>query len=225
MSLLTLFLVTQARTTNIPLFLFFLFQLDVLTTLRLTPLQITITTVILSQASFFALGNSNAISSIDLSNAYNGVSGYNILAVGVLVFLSNWAGPVWWSIAGVTLLVHAVGPAAAPPGAKKTDAAANRKKWVQTEFENLVPKEAERRAVDQKSLGAQPIFFTHATVLTLFTSTSLLAVMVACTVLRTHLFIWTVFSPKYLFAMSWTMAFHLIMSLGVGGGLWRFCTV
>jgi ethanolaminephosphotransferase len=223
MSLLTLFLVTQARTTNIPLFLFFLIQLDLLSSLRLSPLQITTTTLILGQASFFALGNSNAISSIDLSNAYNGVSGYNILAVGVLVFLSNWAGPVWWSMAGVSLLIQAVGPAEALSSAKEVDAAGNRKKWVQMELENLAPKKADLPAV-QKNLAGKPVFFTHATVLTLFTSISLLAVMVACTVLRTHLFIWTVFSPKYLFAMSWTVAFHLIISLGISGGLWRFCT-
>lgn len=225
MSLLTLFLVTQARTTNIPLFLFFLIQLDLLTALRLSPLQITINTLILGQASFFALGNSNAISSIDLSNSYNGVSGYNIVAVGVLVFLSNWAGPVWWSIAGVSLLVQARGHSACASSAEDIGGASGRKKWVQMEFDNLVSKrKTDAPPVDQQNLEGGPVFLTHATVLTLFTSISLLAVMVACTVLRTHLFIWTVFSPKYLFAMSWTMAFHLIISLVIGGGLWRFCT-
>ena len=221
MALLTLFLVTQARTTNIPLFLFFLIQFDLLARLQLSPLQITITTLVLGQTSFFALGNSNAISSIDLSNAYNGVSGYNILAVGVLVFLSNWAGPVWWSIAGVSLLVRAVCPS--DSSAAPENGTAGRKRWVQMEFDNLVAKKEDVPAESER-LANRPIFFTHATILTLFTSISLLAVMVACTVLRTHLFIWTVFSPKYLFAMSWTLAFHLIVNLGVGALLWRFCT-
>ena len=222
MSLLTLFLITQARTTNIPLFLFFSLILDLLNQMRLSPLQITITTLVLGQASFFALGNSNAISSIDLSNAYNGVSGYNIVAVGVLVFLGNWAGPVWWSIAGISLLVQAVGNT--DTSAKTGNGAASRKRWVQMEFDNLVADQV--AAPDEsKKLANAPVFFTHATALTLFTSISLVAVMVACTVLRTHLFIWTVFSPKYLFAMSWTLAFHLIIGLGVGGVLWRFCTM
>jgi ethanolaminephosphotransferase len=219
MSLLTLFLVTQSRTTNIPLFLFFSIQLDLLSQLHLSPLQVTITTLILGQVSFFALGNSNAISSIDLSNAYNGVSGYNVVAVGILVFLSNWAGPIWWSIAGITLLVQTTTPRSQTDEGSKE---AKRKQWVQMEMENLLPKKIIPSTTQKPQEG--PVFFTHATVLTLFTSISLLAVMVACTVLRTHLFIWTVFSPKYLYAMSWTMAFHLIISLGVGGGLWRACT-
>lgn len=44
---------------------------------------------------------------------------------------------------------------------------------------------------------------SHVGLLTLFTGAMLLSVMAACTALRTHLFIWTVFSPKYLFAMAW----------------------
>lgn len=222
MSLLTLFLITQTRTTNIPLFLLFLIQLDLLSRLHLSLMQITITTLIFGQVSFFALGNSNAISSIDLSNAYNGVSGYNIIAVGVLVFLNNWAGPVWWSLAGVALLVQAASPvdtlSAQAEGKEVT-----RRKWLQMEFDNLAFKKAEV-ADDATQIPGGAIFHAHAMVLTLFTSISLLAVMVACTVLRTHLFIWTVFSPKYLFTMSWTVGFHEIISLAIGGAIWRFCT-
>jgi len=48
----------------------------------------------------------------------------------------------------------------------------------------------------------------------------LVAVMVACTALRTHLFIWTVFSPKYLYAMAWTVGWHLGINVGLGNLLW-----
>jgi ethanolaminephosphotransferase len=220
LSLLTLFLVTQSRTSNIPLFLFFHIQHTLLSSLHLSPLQITTTTLILGQTSFFALGNSNAISSIDLSNAYNGVSGYKVVAVGVLLFLGNWAGPVWWSVAGLALLVQATSSAGE---AEEVFADDKRKQWVRMEMANLLPPSTPGKNASVSSTEKPPSFFEHATVLTLFTSTSLLAVMVACTVLRTHLFIWTVFSPKYLYAMSWTMAYHLIVSLGLGGGIWRFC--
>ncbi|KAF2087017.1 alkaline phosphatase-like protein [Saccharata proteae CBS 121410] len=105
--ILTLVLITQTRASNIPLFLLFIFQHHILSSLPAARTQTTITTttLLLAQTSFFAVGNSNAISSIDLSNAYNGVSGYNIVAVGVLLFLSNWAGPIWWTGAGVVELV------------------------------------------------------------------------------------------------------------------------
>lgn len=101
------------------------------------------------------------------------------------------------------------------PGKKKN------RDWVKQEFDNLLPTKPQQQAV---TAPQKPSPFTnHVALLTLFTSASLLAVMVACTVLRTHLFIWTVFSPKYLFAMAWSLAFHLLISLGLGGGLWALC--
>ena len=214
-----MFLITQSRTTNIPLYLLFLIQSTLLARLSLSPLQITISSFLLGHTAFFALGNSNAISSIDLSNAYNGVSGYNVLAVGILVFLSNWAGPVWWSIAGVKLLIQS------QANPEVNDKGKNRRDWVKAEMDNLLP--AESKSQRHEAYGKSEeggVFFTHITLLTLFTSASLLAVMVACTVLRTHLFIWTVFSPKYLYAMAWSLAFHLIISVGFGSGFWWFCT-
>jgi ethanolaminephosphotransferase len=45
-------------------------------------------------------------------------------------------------------------------------------------------------------------------------------VMAACTLLRTHLFIWTVFSPKYLYAMAWAVGWHLLVNVGLGRLLW-----
>ncbi|QDS70250.1 hypothetical protein FKW77_007355 [Venturia effusa] len=215
-TLFTLFLVTQTRATNIPVYIVFILQDHFLQKLDLSPMQITITTLLLGQSSFFALGNSNAISSIDLSNAYNGISGFNVVGVGILVFLSNWAGPVWWSITAIKMLVDTTSPQEEQqkPGKKNRD-------WVKREFDNLLPTKPQKQVT---TAPERPSVFTdHVALLTLFTSASLLAVMVACTVLRTHLFIWTVFSPKYLFAMAWSLGFHLLISLGLGGGLWALC--
>ncbi|KAF9430678.1 major facilitator super transporter protein, partial [Podila epigama] len=55
-------------------------------------------------SSFFLLGNSNSIASIDISNAYVGIQSYDIFLTGVLTFVSNWAGPIWWSLATVTMM-------------------------------------------------------------------------------------------------------------------------
>ncbi|KAJ6186346.1 Alkaline phosphatase-like alpha/beta/alpha [Penicillium mononematosum] len=49
--------------------------------------------------------------------------------------------------------------------------------------------------------------------LTFHVSMSLVSVMAACTALRTHLFIWTVFSPKYLYSMAWATANHVAVNL------------
>jgi hypothetical protein len=113
--LLTLFLITQTRAPNIPLFLFLEVQRRCFSHILPAPtstarsnsltLAIAFTSLLLSQTTYFAFGGSNSISSIDLGNAYNGVANYNIAAVGVLLFASNWAGAVWWCSAAVTLLL------------------------------------------------------------------------------------------------------------------------
>ncbi|KAL8829708.1 MAG: hypothetical protein Q9191_001861 [Dirinaria sp. TL-2023a] len=102
--LLTLFLVTESRVTNIPIFLLFEMQFHAVQSLDLSIYELTLTSILFQHSSFFAFGGSNAISSVDLSNAYNGISGYNAAAVGLLTFCSNWAGPLWWTSATVLLL-------------------------------------------------------------------------------------------------------------------------
>ncbi|EEP78317.1 conserved hypothetical protein [Uncinocarpus reesii 1704] len=94
--LLSLFLLTQSRATNTPLFGIFQLQADFLSSMDLTTTEIAITSLLFQYTSFFACGGSNAISSIDLSNAYNGINSYNVVLVGILMFASNWAGPIWW---------------------------------------------------------------------------------------------------------------------------------
>lgn len=171
-------LVTQSRTSNIPIFLGFYLQLESLQSDHaLTSSDLPVTSLLLQYSSFFVLGGSNAISSIDLSNAYNGISGYNVVGVGILTFISNWAGPIWWVSATALLM-------------------------------------SERFSIEKRSNALE-----HFTLLTLFTAFSTLAVMVACMVLREHLFIWTVFSPKFLFTIAWVMGHHLIVNGLFGCGL------
>ncbi|KAF3012143.1 major facilitator super transporter protein [Neopestalotiopsis sp. 37M] len=177
-SLYTVLALTQSRVTNIPLFLLFRLLHGLLQRFNLGVAEVTTSAVLLQFASFFAMGGSNAISSVDLSSAYNGVSGFNVLAVGLLTFVSNWAAPIWWTSATNLLLLQ------------------------------------------HKGGCCQAVFLRHGALLTLFVTTSLLFIMVACTALRTHLFIWTVFSPKYLYSMAWSLGHHLGINLGVGGLLY-----
>jgi ethanolaminephosphotransferase len=169
---------------------------------------------LLTQTSFFALGNSNSISSIDLSTSYNGISGYNVGAVGTLVFLSNWAGPVFWSLAGILLL----GKHGAKQRYINTDEL-HVADWVAQEREYLstMARKEEKSRADRKSQNA---WTEHVALLTLWTGVMLVSVMTACMLLRQHLFIWTVFSPKYLFAMAWGLAWHLGVTVGLGGIVW-----
>jgi len=170
-----IFLLTQTRFANTPLILLFRLIFRRLESLQtLSAFEITLTTLILQHVSFFALGGANAISSVDLSNAYNGVAGYNVIVVGFLTFVSNWVGPLFWASAAPMLL---------------------RKRY---------------------STEAGEVWRKHVLVMTAFFAVAGLGVMVACMALRTHLFIWTVFSPKYLYLMTWGLGFHIVAGMGWG---------
>jgi ethanolaminephosphotransferase len=180
----------------------------------LSSTAVTLTTLLLSQTSFFALGTNNSISSIDLSNSYNGVSGYNVAAVGLLVFLSNWAGPVYWSLAGILLL--------GKHGQQQRfidTSELHKADWIAQEhnYLNDMARKEEKSREDRKD---QRAWMEHLALLTFWTGVMLVSVMAACTALKQHLFIWTVFSPKYLFAMAWGLAWHLGITAGLGGLTW-----
>ncbi|KAH7308203.1 alkaline-phosphatase-like protein [Stachybotrys elegans] len=173
--LYTILAMTQSRAANIPLFLLSNVLLHSLSAAELSVTAITTTSILFQYTFFFAFGGSNAISSVDLSSAYNGISGYNVIAVGLLTLISNWAGPIFWTSATNLLLLQ---------------------KYRQ---------------------GDRLAFRHHLALLTLFTTLSVAFVMAACTALRTHLFIWTVFSPKYLYCMAWSLGQHLMINVGFGG--------
>jgi ethanolaminephosphotransferase len=232
---LTLFLITQTRAPNVPLFL--LLEVQRLCFMRLLPqpissahaqsqaLPVAFSSLLLSQTTYFAFGGSNSISSIDLSNAYNGVADYNIVAVGVLLFGSNWAGAIWWCSAAVTLLLPR--PQAEPLPAKlKSTTPGSSRAWVDRERAQLhadavaAITPAELPKLDPQSGTGVDSWTLYTTAMTAFMAASLVAVMAACTLLRTHLFIWTVFSPKYLYAMAWAVGWHLLVNVGLGRLLW-----
>lgn len=192
---MTIFLLTQTRTSNTPLFLLFNLLAYFLSFLGLSPLETTTTIILLQHVSFFAFGGSNAISSIDLSLAYNGVSGFNVVTVGILTFVSNWAGPIWWALKGTELLSD---HAHSSPG-------------TTTE----VPKPEGQPVLAPAKVVQQQ----HIALLTVFVTAHLVFVMAACTALRTHLFIWTVFSPKFLYSMAWSLGLHFLINIGLGSAL------
>ncbi|KAL2128578.1 hypothetical protein VTI74DRAFT_9003 [Chaetomium olivicolor] len=189
LTLYTLLALTQSRATNIPLYLLFNLVHHLVSSQLpwLSPLEVSTTFLLLQYASFFALGGSNSIASVDLSSAYNGIAEYDVLAVGVLTFVGNWAGSVWWSLVSAG--------------------------WLVRKREMMAGKGG--REEGQKETGGRGFWKGHVAVLTVFVAGSTVAVMAACTVLRTHLFVWTVFSPKYLYCVAWSLGQHLGVNVGL----------
>ena len=214
-NLLGLFLLTQTRVNNIPVFLLFSIQLTVLSAepgLFSNLAEVSLTSLLFQQSSFFALGGTNAISSVDLSNAYNGVSGYNVVLVGMLTFVSNWAGPIWW-VSGTALLLAEKVKAGRQPGSLHSATNVSLSSTLELKTSDSTG------TASQGDRSFERACFGHFSLLTFFTTASTLSVMLACTILREHLFIWTVFSPKYLYIGAWAFGHHFVVNGLFGWGL------
>lgn len=172
---LNIFLLGQSRYANIPLFLLFESQRWLLERSNADINWLAMTSLWMQHVSFFALGNSNSLSSVDLTNAYNGMSSYSIPLVGALTFISNWAGPTWWTFAAVRFHLDS----------------------------------RTKRAIPGSYIGWMGwSSWFHGVVMCFL--------VIACIALRTHLFIWTVFSPKFLFQAVWMALQHILVEFILG---------
>ncbi|KAJ1680098.1 major facilitator super transporter protein [Spiromyces aspiralis] len=150
-------------------------------------------------ASFYALGNSNSLASLDLSNAYAGVTHYNEVLVGILLFISNWAGPIWFSLGWIVVITRLA--ESLPLAASSLEMAGSVVGSKVTLSNNEAAAALKHRIGD---LVVQSLTWTHGV-----QSVCMLALSVAITVHREHLFVWTVFAPKYLYQAAWFMFFYL----------------
>lgn len=107
--------ISQTHFVNVPLFAVLY---GILTGFRaLLPTTITrfdlsnylcIFTIVMQNLSFFQFGETNSLASVDLTNAFNGLSSYNMVLSGILTFISNWAAPIFWSVAYLKLCIDAL---------------------------------------------------------------------------------------------------------------------
>lgn len=238
------FFVMQTRTTNIPLFIFFNLLRIYLTKAinrsfvyrstkdldddkqeKFNVRVISITTVsilIFQHMSFFAMGNSNSMASIDLSNAYNGISSYNVSLVGVLTFIGNWAGPLFWSCIGLSILleddfrVHFIKLHSALKTINKTTETQkpSSAKSTNTTTPEITPQLfVQALANADVSQVGQNVLSLKILITQFFFSGALVGIMGACIMLKDHLFIWTVFSPKLLYGGAWVAGMHCLVDV------------
>lgn len=157
----------QTRTTSIPLILIFHLQITLMSNLALSESALAVTTIALAKTAYFTTGGTNSISSLDLSLSYNGITSYNPLPVGILLFVSNFGPALLYSIAGAHL-----------------SGKANYGKFV--------------------------------SICSLWVAWEAFAVMAGCAWLREHLFVWTVFSPRFLYEAAWALGWHVVGNIGMG---------
>jgi ethanolaminephosphotransferase len=220
--LLTLFLVTQSKSTNSLLFIGMEHQRKCLETIlysdpqpprqKLRPnfsaVDIAVTVFTFSHTYFFCFGGSNSISSIDLSNAYNGISDYHILTVAILLFSANWTGPIWWCSAVCDLVPR-------KPSARSD------KPLKLGHRDQVAHKAYERPQKQTASIQDRPEspWLTYLSTISACMASSVLVVMILCTVRRGSSAVWTLWGSKYLYAVFWVLEWHLVVSLGLSSGL------
>lgn len=199
------FLVHQTRAELIPVFVaFFVIRFAVARILHhvepknLDSLVVALAslTLCLQNVSFFSMGNTNLLATVDLSNAYNGIKSYNVFLVGVLTFVSSYVGPIFWSLTSIGWVLDNNTLALSSSG--KVNLMSSRQiRWHVFQIKNVV---------------------------TLAFYTASAAVLVgSCINLRFHLFIWTVFSPKLLFFAAWTLLMNCLIDFVVVGLLLLVC--
>lgn len=200
-NLVTLLLVHQTKTELIPVFsLFMIMKLSIGRILLkeqnlfsdVTQLVFTMTiwNIVVSNLSFFLTGGTNLLATVDLSNAYNGVSNYQIEIVSVLTFVSNFSGPIFWSLSTVQLIFET----------------------------NLVAFNLKQFNNDIIFVGrdfASKVLKLKFLISLVFYSCGLLSLIASCYNLRYHLFIWTVFSPKLLYFLVWFVLVNTFIDIGV----------
>ncbi|KAL6058008.1 major facilitator superfamily transporter protein [Balamuthia mandrillaris] len=151
----------------------------------------------MGRRAFFAFGNSNSLATIDIGNAYMGLSSYNAPIVALFTFLINYSGPLLFFFFSLMLLLLA------------TSKQRGQRKDAQKEEEE---KKHHDDIHDTKELWLS-FSFLQLTLL-LFAAAVFCVVMTA---LRHHLFIWSVFAPKYFYFLFDMLAstLEIVLLLGV----------
>lgn len=147
-------------------------------------------------SSFFVLGNSNGISTIDISGAYTGLTDYNQFIVGSLVGIIILSGPIFFFLGSIPFLV---------PLVKTKSGLTSNLEWK----EEMMEKEEERQRVEMNwriLLSCLSTLSIRSVVLLLFSTFIVLH--------RNHLFIWSVFSPKYIYEILFFL-FDLLQCLSL----------
>ncbi|CAG8638258.1 35525_t:CDS:2, partial [Racocetra persica] len=243
--IITYLLMLLSRPHNFSLYLFFFVQYHLLSQwihisisygIEISPITLNFILICLKFVSFFAFGNSNSLATTDISNSYIGITVYDPLWVGTLTFLANWTGPIWWVFAGNLLRFEIVerrvfinqseknknqNEKDVGEGSSKNAISNSKSETLQTDnTRSNTPSAISASTIAIKQELKRHQYHTSLFQITTFYSLILLIISIAVTILKNHLFIWTVFSPKYLYQIIWYTLFLVGVEIVVGGVMW-----
>ncbi|XP_038720563.1 GPI ethanolamine phosphate transferase 2 isoform X2 [Tripterygium wilfordii] len=133
----------------------------------------------LGMAGHFALGNSNSLATIDVAGAFIGLSSYSTLISGILMFIITYASPMF-ALLSIVMYISV----------KKTS--------------HLVEFEIADSGYLLKMMLGLPCLVPLG-----LNSIILVAYTIVLLLMRNHLFVWSVFSPKYLYVCATTVCVYV----------------
>ncbi|KAI6699504.1 hypothetical protein NL676_013828 [Syzygium grande] len=149
----------------------------------------------LGMAGHFALGNSNSLATIDVAGAFIGTSDFSMLSSGVLMFMITYASPLLF------LLSMAM--------------------WISVkDFSCLITS----RNAYCGDLLKMMLGFPCVIPLCL-NSVMLTAYTIILLLMRNHLFVWSVFSPKYLYVAAATICVYVGVFVIAASGTYIYLVV
>ncbi|XP_021897499.1 GPI ethanolamine phosphate transferase 2 isoform X2 [Carica papaya] len=146
----------------------------------------------LGMAGHFALGNSNTLATIDVAAAFIGISSHSTLLSGILMFMITYASPMLILLSLVMYV--SVKDTGSLPIPQYSDSGFHLKMMLA--FPCLVP------------LGINSVVLTAYTLVLLL--------------MRNHLFVWSVFSPKYLYVCATTVCTYIGVCVVAATGMYTY---
>ncbi|XP_017975282.1 PREDICTED: GPI ethanolamine phosphate transferase 2 [Theobroma cacao] len=144
----------------------------------------------LGMAGHFALGNSNTLATIDVAGAFIGISSHSTLLSGVLMFIITYASPMFILLSLVMYIS------------------------MKNTAHLVIPEKADAGDLLTMMLGFPCL------VPLVFNSILLTAYTVVLLLMRNHLFVWSVFSPKYLYVCATTLCTYIGVSIVAATGIY-----
>ncbi|CAL5323751.1 unnamed protein product [Camellia sinensis] len=137
----------------------------------------------LGMAGHFALGNTNTLASIDVAGAFIGISSHSTLLSGILMFIITYASPLLVFLSMVMYM-----------SMKETSYL-------------VIPQDADIGHFLKMTVGFPCLVPLGLNSVLLFAYTIVLLLM------KNHLFVWSVFSPKYLYVCATTVCVYIGVSV------------
>ncbi|KAF8079634.1 hypothetical protein N665_1012s0009 [Sinapis alba] len=131
-------------------------------------------------AGHFSLGNSNTLATIDVAGAFMGISSHSTILSGILMFMITYASPLLFLL---SLVMYIGGKLRKHSHLAHSDTDLGQVLKLKLGFPCLVP------------LCINSLLLTAYTVVLLL--------------MRNHLFVWSVFSPKYLYVCATTVCTYI----------------